>query len=93
MDYRLIFEGQFVNTRFNYFFTLDCDFTGQDAASWIDFSLGSVASNDSSLIPQVNVTDIVFPLTSKRCELDVHGGVSAQLVQIYIEGFQLPSTL
>lgn len=50
-NYTLEFQGQFVNTRFDYFFKLNCDFLTEDKAAWIEIEFLNKVNNYSQVMP------------------------------------------
>lgn len=92
-DYVLVFDGQFINTRFDYLFKMTCDFKDPEEVSSVDFKLFSVKNNFSQEIPQIQIQNIVIPLNEDNCELETQGGLVSALVEQYIEAFKLDDTL
>ncbi|TNV80198.1 hypothetical protein FGO68_gene9674 [Halteria grandinella] len=93
-NYSLELQGQFINTRFDYRFTLKCDFpTRANDLTYADIQFYSIVNNHSQLMPQVNIQNVQFPLDRDQCKLDVQGGFLSQIIEKYVRSFQLPSAI
>ena len=79
-NYVLEFKGQFINTKFDYFFTLTCDFKDPKDITQIDFETFTLVNNYSQRVPQVNLTNINIPFTEDNCDLKTEGGVISKAV-------------
>ncbi len=86
-NYILTFKGQFINTRFDYYFTLTCDFKKPNEVTQIQFDFFTYVNNYSQRVPQVNFTNIVIPFTDDNCDLKTEGGLVSKVIQEYIEAF------
>ena len=50
-NYILVFKGQFINTRFDYFYTLTCDFKKPKEVTQIEFDFFTYVNNYSQRVP------------------------------------------
>ena len=92
-NYVLVFKGQFINTRFDYFFSLTCDFKKPMEITQVQIDFFTFINNEGQRVPQLNLTNIFFPFTDDNCELKTEGGLVSKIVEKYIEAFKLSDTL